>query len=196
MSQFRKPTPESIHAFLEFQRPLNFTYRDAGSKALSGYSRDHTRVQLGEGIEVFEAAKAALRSWQHFRLGWIEAWPCDTPIQKDEVVAVLAHQMGLWWLNACRIINVIDEEEPKRFGFVYGTLPGHVESGKERFLIEMNQGENVWYDILAFSRPRHILARLGYRYVRRLQKQFAKQSAAAMCRAVRSELDSLTEKNS
>jgi uncharacterized protein (UPF0548 family) len=184
MLLFRKPTPESIQSFLELQRPLNFTYRDADSKALSGYDRDHTRVQLGEGIEVFEAAKAALRNWQQFQLGWVEAWPSNTPIQKDQVVAVLAHRMGLWWLNASRITNVIDEDAPKRFGFAYGTLPGHVESGKERFLIEMIQGENVWYDILAYSRPRHILARLGYRYVRRVQKQFANQSAAAMCRAV------------
>jgi len=186
MLLFRKPTPEMIQAFLEQQRPLNFTYRDADPKALSGYDRDHTRVQLGEGIEVFEAAKAALRNWQHFQLGWVEAWPSNTPIQKDQVVAVLAHQMGLWWLNACRITNVIDEDSPRRFGFSYGTLPGHVESGKERFLIEMIQGENVWYDILAFSRPRHFLARLGYRFVRRVQKRFAKQSAAAMQRLLTS----------
>ena len=186
---FRKPTWESIHAFLELQRPLNFTYRDANPKVLSGYDRDHTRVQLGKGIEVFETAKAALQNWQHFQLGWVEAWPSNTPIQKDQVVAILAHQMGLWWLNACRITNVIDEDSPWRFGFSYGTLPGHVESGKERFLIEMNQGETVWYDILAFSRPRHILARLGYRYVRRLQKRFAKQSAAAMCKVVKLSVD-------
>jgi uncharacterized protein (UPF0548 family) len=184
MLLFRKPTPESIQAFIELQRPLNFTYRDADPKTLSGYDRDHTRVQLGTGIEVFETAKTALRNWQHFQLGWVEAWPSNTPIQKDQVVAILAHQMGLWWLNACRITNVIDEDSPRRFGFYYGTLPGHLESGKERFLIEMNQGETVWYDILAFSRPRHIMARLGYRYVRRVQKRFAKQSAAAMQRAV------------
>jgi uncharacterized protein (UPF0548 family) len=184
MPLFLKPTPETIQAFIEQQRPLNFTYRDADPKALSGYDRDHTRVQLGEGIEIFEAAKTALRNWQHFQLGWVKACPANTPIQKDQVVAILAHQMGLWWLNACRITNVIDEDSPLRFGFSYGTLPGHVESGKERFLIEMYQGESVWYDILAFSRPRHILARLGYRYVRRVQKRFAKQSAAAMQRAV------------
>jgi uncharacterized protein (UPF0548 family) len=36
-----------------------------------------------------------------------------------------------WWLNACRIVYVVDEEGPvKRFGFAYGTLPEHAESGK------------------------------------------------------------------
>ncbi len=50
-----------------------------------------------------------------------------------------------------------------RFGFAYGTLPGHVESGEERFLVEWDRGDDaVWYDILAFSRPNHVLTRLGY----------------------------------
>ena len=42
----------------------------------------------------------------------------------------------------------------------------------------------MWYDILAFSRPRQLLARLGYPFARRLQKHFARDSAAAMRRAV------------
>jgi uncharacterized protein (UPF0548 family) len=71
------------------------------------------------------------------------------------------------------------------FGFAYGTLPGHAESGEERFLVEWDRaGGDVWYDLLAFSRPRHVLARLGYPLARRLQNRFAKESAAAMRRAV------------
>jgi uncharacterized protein (UPF0548 family) len=71
----------------------------------------------------------------------------------------------------------------RSFGFAYGTLPGHLESGEERFLIEWDWADNcVWYDILAFSRHRHILAWLGYPWVRYLQKRFRQESAAAMCR--------------
>ena len=186
MLLFRKPMPKTIQAFLERQRDLDFTFHEAEVTDSSRFDRDHTRVKLGVGNEVFAAAKVALQQWQHFNLGWVEACPSDTPIQSGQVVAVLARQMGLWWLNACQIINVIDDDA-KRFGFTYGTLPGHVESGEERFLIEKDQAGDVWYDILAFSRPRHILARLGYPLVRRLQKRFAKQSAAAMCSAVGSE---------
>ena len=80
-----------------------------------------------------------------------------------------------------RIIYVIDETGPLcRFGLAYGTLADHVESGEERFLIEWDRSDDsVWYDILAFSRPRHVLARLGYPFVRRTQKRFARSSAAA-----------------
>lgn len=74
-------------------------------------------------------------------------------------------------------------DEPARFGFAYGTLPRHVEQGEERFLVE-RVGDEVFYDILAFSRPRHPSARLGYPLMRRWQKRFGHDSAAAMRRAV------------
>jgi uncharacterized protein (UPF0548 family) len=101
-------------------------------------------------------------------------------------VAVVARLFGLWWLNACRIVYVVDEQGPvQRFGFAYGTLPGHAESGEERFTVEWREAAGaVWYDIQAFSRPRQVLARLGYPLARRLQRRFARGSAAAMRRAV------------
>ena len=135
---------------------------------------------------MFIAATSALERWEQFRLGWLEPWSPKTPIKRGEVVAVLARIAGLWWLNACRIVYVIDEAEPvRRFGFAYGTLPGHAESGEERFLVEWNQADNsVWYDILAFSRPRHPLVWLGYPFARLIQKRFARQSAQAMLQSV------------
>ena len=67
-------------------------------------------------------------------------------------------------------------------------MPDHVESGEERFLIEWDRGDDsVWYDILAFSRPQHFLTRLGYPWLRRMQKRFGRESAAAMLRAVRND---------
>jgi hypothetical protein len=100
-------------------------------------------------------------------------------------VAVIARAIGLWWLNACRIVYVVDESESvRRFGFVYGTLPDHAGTGEERFLIEWDRDDDsVWYDILAFSRPNQFLTRLGYPLVRRTQKRFGRESAAVMLRA-------------
>ena len=100
----------------------------------------------------------------------------------NEVVGIAARVWGVWSLNAARIVYVIDESQ--RFGFAYGTLPGHVEMGEERFLIERTEDDSVWYDILAFSRPRHLLTKLGYPMIRRLQKRFGRESAAAMQRIV------------
>jgi len=186
---WRRPTAAAIRAFLSEQGRLELTYSAVGATAKTppvGYVVDHTRIKLGEKEATFRAAKAALERWQQFRLGWLEAGPEDTPIKEGQVVAILARSIGLWWLNACRIVRVVDEDGPvKRFGFAYGTLPDHAGSGEERFLVEWDRTNDcVWYDILAFSRPRHLLARLGYPWVRRVQKRFGRESAAAMRQAV------------
>ncbi len=53
----------------------------------------------------------------------------------------------------------------------YGTLTEHVEIGEERFIVEFDHESNeVWYDIFAFSRPGHMLVKIGYPYSRYLQK--------------------------
>jgi uncharacterized protein (UPF0548 family) len=84
-------------------------------------------------------------------------------------------------------VYVVDEEGPmERFGFAYGTLAEHAESGEERFTVQWNRhDDSVWYDILAFSRPRQMLARLGYPLSRSLQRKFAKDSKLAMLQSVR-----------
>ena len=191
MLSLRKPSAESIRPFLKAQAKLPFSYAEVGATARTppaGYAVDRTRIKLGEGEPVFQAARAALQRWEQFRLGWVEAWSPDTPIQTGEVVAVMGRAICLWWLNACRIVYVVDESGPiSKFGFAYGTLPGHVESGEERFLIEWDRGDNgVWYDIIAFSKPNHFLTRLGYPMARRTQKLFGRDSAASMLRAVSS----------
>jgi uncharacterized protein (UPF0548 family) len=191
MLSLRKPSGESLRRFLARQAKLPFSYGAVGATATAppaGYVVDRTLIKLGEGESVFRAATAALRRWEQFRLGWVEASSPDTPIQPGEVVAVMGRALGWWWLNACRVVYVVDESGPVgMFGFAYGTLPGHVESGEERFLIEWDRGDDaVWYDILAFSRPNHVLTRLGYPVVRRLQKRFGRDSAATMFRVVNS----------
>lgn len=191
MLSLRKPSTESIRRFLSEQAKLDFTYSAVGATAgnpPAGYVVDHTRIELGSGESVFHSAKAALQGWEHFRLGWVEPWPPETPTQSGEVVAIMGWAIGVWWLNSCRITYVVDEPGPiTKFGFAYGTLPGHVESGEERFQIEWDRNtDKVWYDILTFSRPNHFLTRLGYPLVRRTQKRFGRDSAASMFRAINS----------
>ncbi|HEY2428473.1 MAG TPA: DUF1990 domain-containing protein [Acidimicrobiales bacterium] len=190
MMSLRRPSAATIRAFLTSQAKLGFTYTAVGATASrppDGYVVDHTRVKLGEGEEDFTKARAALGRWEQFRLGWVEACPPETPIQAGGVVAVVARRFGLWWLNACRIVYVVDEAGPVgRYGFAYGTLPDHAGAGEERFLVEWDRASGeVWYDILAFSRPHQPLTRLGYPCMRRVQKRFGRESAAAMVRAVK-----------
>jgi uncharacterized protein (UPF0548 family) len=184
----RKPSDEVIGAFISEQSQLAFTYPavDRNNPVIPrGYRPDHFRVRLGSGQSAFDKAKTGFRCWKQFDLGWARARPDSTPIAPGQTVAVVFRTFGLWCVCSARIVYVIDE--PNRFGFAYGTLPGHVESGEEQFLIERTGDGAVWYDVRAFSRPRHALTRLGYPLVRRLQKQFVRRSAEVMRKAVERE---------
>jgi uncharacterized protein (UPF0548 family) len=192
MLSLQKPSPDTIRRFLTAQAASEFTYSAVGATAgqpPAGFVVAHTRIKLGEGEKIFQIGRAGLQRWEQFHLGWLEAWSPEMHIRPGEVMAVVARVIGLWWLNACRIVYVVDEVEPiQRFGFAYGTLPDHAASGEERFMVEWDQADNsVWYDILSFSRARHILARLGYPIFRRKQMQFGRESAAAMLRVVHAE---------
>jgi len=184
MFLLRRPSIAVIRKFIAQQSELPFSYSATGatrSRPPDGFTVDHNRVKLGAGKETYERAVAALESWKQFELGWVGIVPSGLAIEVGTTVAIQAETFGVWSLSACRIVYVIDEEEEmKKFGFAYGTLPGHVECGEERFTVEWHTDDSVWYDIFAFSRPRHPLVRLGRPYARRLQKRFARESLAVM----------------
>lgn len=178
MFRITEPSDDVVARFISSQRNLEFTYPEVGATngtpPAAGYTIDHNRVQVGVGEACYRAAVAALKDWRQFDLGWVTVVPRGVPIEVGATVAVKARAFGTWSLNASRVIYVIDE--PRRFGFAYGTLPNHIECGEERFLIEWLPNDSVWYDILAFSRPRHPLVRASYPLARRLQKRFARES--------------------
>jgi len=177
---------EKIRELIATRQELPFSYSEVGatqSKPPSDYTIDHNRTKLGQGENTYIRAVAALRVWKQFDLGWTRAAPPRTPIEAGQIVAVQARAMGIWSLNFCRIVYVIKED--RKFGFAYGTLSEHVEQGEERFLIEWDaDDDSVWYDILAFSRPRHLLVRAARPLARRLQRRFARDSMQSMRTAV------------
>lgn len=190
MYLFNKPSNQQIVEFIASQARFDFTYSMVGKtkheESPSGFVVDHNRVCLGRGKATFELAKQALTEWQQFRFDWIELHRLVAIPEPDQAVGVLAHALGLWVLNACRVVYVIEETEPvHRFAVAYGTLPEHAESGEERFQVEWYpEDDSVWYDIFAFSRPNQLFSRLAYPYVRRKQKQFVRDSKLAMKEAV------------
>jgi uncharacterized protein (UPF0548 family) len=177
------PSPADVARSLNLQDALPLSYPMAactrGQKDYPGYDRDEARVRLGDGQPAFEAACAALRAWQMFPAGWTRILPADTPIVEGRNLRMNARFLGLWWLNACRIVYV--SEGPGHLGFAYGTLKGaHMESGEELFLIEMDAEGAVWYQIRAVSRPQRLVARLAYPLMRLLQARFRKDSTRQM----------------
>jgi len=181
----RKPSEARIRGVVASQAAAGFSYPEAGATqehAPPGYCLRQQSFELGRGPGVFERAKQAIREWRMFDIGWIElCWP-DVPIRTGSTVAVLARHFGFWSLNVCRIVYEIDD--PRRYGFAYGTLPEHAEAGEERFTVEWRDDDSVWYDILAFSREKHPLAKMAYPLSRMLQVRFRRDSGRVMQRAV------------
>jgi uncharacterized protein (UPF0548 family) len=170
---------------LEAKRDVGFSYSEVGATAKSpphGYNVDHERYLLGQGPVAFSRGKLAIQRWEMFHNGWTRlCWP-DAPIQSETNVAMLARWLGLYSLNFCRIVYVVDE--PRQYGFAYGTLTDHIEAGEERFVVEWLEDGTVWYDVFAFSRASHVLARIANPAVRALQSKFRRDSGRAMQTAV------------
>jgi uncharacterized protein (UPF0548 family) len=188
MFLLRRPDPQWLQSLRtrHADRPLSYGHpRCTRGDVPPGFTVDRYRVCLGHGEATFLQARRALQDWRMMRLGWLE--PCwQAELRCGELAGVLAHLYGLWSVNLCRMVDTFDEPGPiARFGFAYGTLAEHVEQGEERFTVEWRMADNtVWYEILAISRPRHWLARLGYPLTRRLQRRFGRESLLAMQRAV------------
>ena len=159
---------------------LPLTYAEVGATAgplPAGYHHVQKSAVIGHGRRRFEDAAEAGMRWGMLRgAGLRVEATTDVAAVGSEVIVHLGPVRA-----PCRVVYVVDE--PDRRGFAYGTLPGHAEAGEERFLVEWDRADDgVWYDILAFSRPRHMLARLGYPLARRFQRRFARDSAAVMMR--------------
>ena len=196
MFTFKKPGETTINAFLETCQEMPYSYPDVGAtdgkqdevRAPAGYKLDTYEIDLGSGEETYQRAKQAIREWKMFPRSMVSLfWP-TAPIEKGTIVAVLARS-GFWSLNAARIIYAIDETgEADRFGFAYGTLAEHLESGEEQFTVRWNHETNrVTYQILVFSRPAHWLVWLGYPYARREQARFRRLSGQAMQESVKTQ---------
>jgi uncharacterized protein (UPF0548 family) len=184
-----RPTTNQIEHFLQEAATTLYSYAEVGasrqdSESIASYNIDHNQIVIGNNEDDFERAKQAVREWKMFDFPWVDlCWP-EITIEEDRTVAILIQHLGFYSLNAARIVYTIDESD--WFGFAYGTLEDHGESGEERFSVRLDrESGDVIYGLSAFSRPNHLLAHLAYPLTRMLQKSFAEDSKQAMLRAVR-----------
>jgi uncharacterized protein (UPF0548 family) len=190
----RRPSDAFVQELLARQASQELTYSFPGETRdwptpRRGWNIDHERVLLGYGNEVFERGRAAIERWEMFPAEVATVFrPGSLAGGQNVAVRYFAALVRLWMLFPARVIYVLDEQNDdcRRFGFGYGTLPGHLERGEERFLMEWDRRDNsVWYDLLAVSRPGHWLAWIGYPYARMEQGRFRRLSGEAMRTAVK-----------
>jgi uncharacterized protein (UPF0548 family) len=184
----RRPSSAEIERFLDCSHEFQLSYGPPGILRQSSPAGrlDEQVVTIGHGQADFECACRALSGWTHFDLGWMQAFPRRPSIDTGTDVAVLIRHLGFWSLNGARVLyHVGGTGGHAAFGFAYGTLTNHAESGEESFEVCIDQDSgDVQYRIRAVSWPQHALTRIGHPIVRVLQARFRRDSAAAMKRAL------------
>lgn len=156
---------------LNRSRHQQLTYQEVGqTRAVNlpaGYRHDRITADLEAGEAGWEKAKEAIRQWKlHGRAG-ITITPSDAPTQGSTVLA--SRRFGsLLLVIPCRVVYVTDE--PDRFGFAYGTLPGHPEQGEEAFHVLREADGKVSAEIVAFSRAADLPTKLAGPVARQIQK--------------------------
>ena len=131
-------------------QPDDLTYPEVGATAdvvlPAGYH--HLRASRSLGVIDFEAVSELLLTWQVQERSGVRriAGPERASLGVDVTFRSLGQTIP------CRVIDIVDE--PNRRGFAYGTLPGHPETGEERFVAERDPSTGeVTATITAFSKP-------------------------------------------
>jgi uncharacterized protein (UPF0548 family) len=164
----RKPTDSELSQLLADCASDDLTYQPTGGslggEGPAGLMRRSWATTLG-GTHAYERAVAALSDWAMHKGAGL-AVVTDGPVVVGTNVALSA-PLPVGFVDAtCRIVALVDE--PRRFGFAYGTLSVHPERGEEAFVVSRSN-EAVRFDISAVSRPVHPLARVAPPVANRLQ---------------------------
>jgi uncharacterized protein (UPF0548 family) len=186
VTRLRRPTDDEIAAFAARQADAPYSYREVGAtrgELPRGYRVDRADFEIGRGARDFAGAVDALRRWRHTDDpdGRIRACVPRPALVAGAVVILLARHLGLYTLSACRVAYV--DDEPRRFAFAYGTLE-HAVRGEERFEIRHGDDDRVTFELVAFSTPAILLARLAAPLTARFQREGGRSYARGLRRAI------------
>ncbi len=164
------PGVDVLERILREQSAASLTYSEVGATRGTpppGYRSDRRTVRLGQGEQTYLRAVDGLRHWATHHGAGIRLCPENPDLEVGVTIVQAIGFPGFTAIAACRIVYVVDEADA--FGFGYGTLPAHAEQGEESFTVTKDADGAVDFVVRAFSRPRHVLARLGAPVARRIQ---------------------------
>lgn len=94
--------------------------------------------------------------------------------------------MSFSYLDQYLVYEPFSKQATKKWASRDHVLSFWPQAGEERFSIEIDENNQVWYEVLSFSKPASILSLVGYPYVMLRQKYFANESAKAMLKHINS----------
>lgn len=188
---WRAPTLAEIETFVTCSRAAQPNYAEIGwtrdGRAPDWAKTGYLRVKLGEGKATWEAAREVLDTGAFFG-GWVRHLGTAQRMEVGETVALSVRlvggaRFGVYSLIANRVLYRLDE--PDCFGYGYGTLPGHLVRGEERFLLERSPVGEVWFSLLTFSQAALPLVQLAQPFVTLAQQRGARHYAGGMGRVLK-----------
>jgi len=181
----RRLDSAKVGALLAAAQKASLTYDDVGASRdaslPSGYHHVRRRERIGQASS-FDRAVAGLRTWAVQEGAGLRVFPSD-PVEPDATIIAVTTIGPLRVLVPCRIVAVFKDADT--FGFAYGTLPGHPESGEESFVVERRDGA-TFFTVSAFSKPVDPLARLAGPLGRSVQRSITRRYVNALRRYVES----------
>lgn len=182
MFRLRRPSSDDLVRLVDAERGTDLTYREVGATASAdnlppGYRHDRWSADLGSFTDDrFACTAEAVGHWHIQQRSGLTLYPAD-PVQAGATFALSFQLAAVFVVAAGRVVYVT--AEPDRFGFAYGTLPSHPEQGEEAFHV-VRRGSRLRLEIVAFSRPRHPIARLGAPVTRAVQLRMTRRYLAAL----------------
>ncbi len=164
-----------------------FTYPEVGATGATelpaGYHSAAYSAVVGTGRADFERAAAAVLGWRAQRSVGFRV-RADGPAGRPGTVVVLTAGLPrLGYELPCRVVWAATDGDER--GFSYGTLPGHPESGEERFVVRLLPDGDVVYEIRVFFRLASTAARLAGPLSLALQRLGTRRYVAAIGKAAR-----------
>jgi uncharacterized protein (UPF0548 family) len=179
-----RPTEAELSRLLREAEAAEPTYDHLGStldpeRYGSGRVRAHD-VCVGRGAQDFLAARTALQTWvPQLALG-ADAAISSSRVAEGETVVIVFAKGPFHLVVPNRIVAVVDE--PRRYAFAYGTLPGHPECGEESFTVEHLPDDTVQATI-------RVEAKAGSPVTRAMEPVVLRLQAAALRRYLRAVAD-------
>ncbi len=184
MLRLTRPSVDDLTRLLAKAKAADLSYPEDSatrdSQLPAGYRLDRYERQLSSET-AFERAVEALRGWKAHVGAGVEIVPDDARVTVGETVLLVIKTAGFWAAAPCRVVYVVDE--PNRFSFAYGTLPGHPEQGEAAMIVERNEIGGVVFRIVSFSRTVDPLARLGSPITRLIQRRVTNRYVQALATA-------------
>ena len=147
MGLFRAASPEGL-------RSAPLTYAEVGATGAghlpSGYRHVEESFVAGLGRETFERVAAAILDWRPQRSVGLRVRATGPAGEVGTVVVLTAGLLRFGYDIPCRVVWASTTGDER--GFAYGTLPGHPESGEERFTVRLTGDGDVVVTIRVFSR--------------------------------------------